>query len=394
MLFLKTAFPNDWVVFTMKKIIAAVLSAVMFAAFTPRISAAENISLSAKAAILIEADTGTVILAKNENSKLPMASTTKIMTTLLTLESGDLDKVYAVPDEALMTEGSSMGLCFGESVTKNELCYGMMLPSGNDAANAAALIIGGSFEDFAKRMNRRAAEIGMKNSNFVTPSGLHDKNHYSTAYDMALLTREALKNERFSEICRTKSIKLSSDGFETDKYLSNTNRLLTKYQYCIGVKTGFTDEAGRCLVSAAEKDGVKLIAVTLNASDDWNDHIKMFNAGFACAKRVKLDNFTEEITVNTVGGTSDSIKCRLSSPPECTAVNGSLPDISEKIYLPDFVYAPVMEGDEIGYAEYTAYGEVVCRRTIVAGEACPYKNVTVEKPIYNRIIDMLKKLFE
>ncbi len=117
MLFLMTAFPNDWVVFTMKKIIAAVLSAVMFAAFTPKVSAAENISLSAKAAILIEADTGTVILAKNESSKLPMASTTKIMTTLLTLESGDLDKVYDVPDEALMTEGSSMGLCFGESIT-------------------------------------------------------------------------------------------------------------------------------------------------------------------------------------------------------------------------------------------------------------------------------------
>lgn len=378
----------------MKKLIAAVLSSVMFISFTPKISAAENISLSAKAAILIEADTGTVILAKNENSKLPMASTTKIMTTLLTLESGDLDKVYDVPDEALMTEGSSMGLCFGESVTKNDLCYGMMLPSGNDAANTAALLIGGSYEKFAQRMNRRAAEIGMKNSNFVTPSGLHDDNHYSTAYDMALLTREALKNELFSEICRTKSIKLSSDGFESDKYLSNTNRLLTKYQYCIGVKTGFTDEAGRCLVSAAEKDGVKLIAVTLNASDDWNDHIKMYTTGFACTKRVKLDNFIEELAVNVVGGTSDSIKCRLSESPECTAVNGSLPDISEKIILPDFVYAPVMEGDEIGYAEYSAYGEVICRRTIVSGEACPYKNVNVEKPIYNRIIDMLKKLFE
>ena len=185
----------------------------MLLAFTPKTNAAENISLSAKAAVLIEAETGTIILAKNENRKLPMASTTKIMTTLLTLESGDLDKVYAVPDEALMTEGSSMGLCFGESVTKNELCYGMMLPSGNDAANTAALLISGSFESFAQRMNRRASKIGMNNSNFVTPSGLHDEKHYSTAYDMALLTREALKNERFCEICRTKSIKLSSDGF-------------------------------------------------------------------------------------------------------------------------------------------------------------------------------------
>lgn len=378
----------------MKKIIAAVLSAVMIAAFTPKIGAAENISLSAKAAVLIEAETGTVILAKNENSKLPMASTTKIMTTLLTLESGDLDKTYQVPDEALMTEGSSMGLCFGESVTKNELCYGMMLPSGNDAANTAALIIGGSFEDFAKRMNRRAASIGMKNTNFVTPSGLHDEKHYSTAYDMALLARKAMKNERFCEICRTKSIKLSSDGFESDKYLSNTNRLLTKYQYCIGVKTGFTDEAGRCLVSAAEKDGVKLIAVTLNASDDWNDHIKMYETGFACTKRVKFDNFTDDFSVNVVGGTEDCIACKLSDPPEFTAVNGTLPDISEKIVIPDFVYAPIMEGDEVGYAEYRAFGEVLCRRAIVAAEACPYKTTNVKKPLYNSLIDMLKKLFE
>lgn len=378
----------------MKKIIAAVLSCVMMFAFTPKTGAAENISLSAKAAVLIEAETGTIILAKNENQKLPMASTTKIMTTLLTLESGDLDKVYAVPDEALMTEGSSMGLCFGESVTKNELCYGMMLPSGNDAANTAALLISGSFESFAQRMNRRAAKIGMKNSNFVTPSGLHDEKHYSTAFDMALLTREALKNERFSGICRTKSIKLSSDGFQSDKYLSNTNRLLTKYQYCIGVKTGFTDEAGRCLVSAAERDGVKLIAVTLNASDDWNDHIKMFETGFACTKRVEPDNFTDKFSVGLVGGMSDSVKCRLSKVPMFTSVNGSLPDITEKVFIPDFVYAPVMEGDEVGYVEYSAYGDVLCRRAIVADESCSYKNGDVKKSLYNSVIDMLKKLFK
>lgn len=378
----------------MKKMIAVVLSCVMILAFTPKTNAAENISLSAKAAVLIEAETGTIILAKNENQKLPMASTTKIMTTLLTLESGDLDKVYAVPDEALMTEGSSMGLCFGESVTKNQLCYGMMLPSGNDAANTAALLISGSFESFARRMNRRAAKIGMENSNFVTPSGLHDEKHYSTAYDMALLTREALKNEHFGEICRTKSIKLSSDGFQSDKYLSNTNRLLTKYQYCIGVKTGFTDEAGRCLVSAAEKDGVKLIAVTLNASDDWNDHIKMFEIGFACTKRVKPDNFTDKFSVDLVGGTSDNVKCRLSEAPEFTSVNGSLPDITEKSFIPDFVYAPIMEGDEVGYVEYSAYGDVLCRRTIVADESCSYKSSDVKKSLYNSVIDMLKKLFE
>lgn len=378
----------------MKKIISVFLSAVMLAAFTPKYYALESINLSAKAAVLIDAQTGAVILAKNENSKLPIASTTKIMTTLLTIESGELDEIHDVPDEALLTEGSSMGLRFGERVSKRELCYGMMLPSGNDAANTSALLISGSFEEFARKMNSRAAELGMTNSNFVTPSGLHDDEHYSTAYDMALLTREALKNELFSEICKTKSITLSSDGLETDKYLSNTNRLLSKYQYCIGVKTGFTDEAGRCLVSAAEKDGVKLIAVTLNAPDDWDDHIKMYNVGFDCAKSVKLDGFTENFTVNIVGGDKNIIECELSESPECIAVNGSLPDISEEIYLPQFVYAPILKGDTIGYVSYKLDGEKICRRNIVSSEACSFKAEKTEKPIYYKIVNMLKMLFK
>lgn len=378
----------------MKKFISVFLSAVMMIAFTPNVYATEKISLSAKAAVLIDSLTGAVILAKNENSKLPMASTTKIMTTLLVIESGGLDEVYDVPDEALFTEGSSMGLRFGERVSKRELCYGMMLPSGNDAANTSALLISGSFEAFARKMNSKSAELGMINSNFVTPSGLHDDEHYSTAYDMALLTREALKNELFSEICRTKSITLSSDGLETDKYLSNTNRLLSKYQYSIGVKTGFTDEAGRCLVSAAEKDGVKLIAVTLNAPDDWNDHIKMFEIGFECVKPVKLDDFTDVFCVNVVGGMSDTINCKLSEPPECMAVNGSVPDISEEIFLNDFLYAPISKGDIVGYASYMLDGEEICKRDIVASEECPYKSVKTEKPVYYRIMNMLKKLFK
>lgn len=378
----------------MKKMISVFLSAVMLLTFMPKIYAAENISLSAKSAVLIDAQTGVIILGKNENAELPMASTTKIMTTLLTIESGELDEIYDVPDEALLTEGSSMGLRFGERISKRELCYGMMLPSGNDAANTSALLVSGSFEAFARKMNSKAAELGMTNSNFVTPSGLHDDEHYSTAYDMALLTREALKNELFSEICKTKSITLSSDGLETDKYLSNTNRLLSKYKYCIGVKTGFTDEAGRCLVSAAEKDGVKLIAVTLNASDDWNDHIKMYNVGFDCTKSVKLDGFTRSFAVNVVGGEKSTMECELSELPKCTAVNNSLPDISEVIYLPQFVYAPILKEDSIGYVSYKLDGEEICRRDIIASEDCHFKAGKTEKTIYYEIINMLKKLFK
>lgn len=373
----------------MKKIISFVLCTVLTAAAVPMRADA----VSAKAYILMDAQTGEVIIAKNERARLPMASTTKIMTTLLTLESGDLDSEFVIDDRALLTEGSSMGLCSGDEVTKRELCFGMMLPSGNDAANASALKLSGEYTDFADMMNDRARRIGMKNTSFVTPSGLHDKEHYSTAHDMALLTREALKNGDFREICKTKSIRLSSENWQCDKYLTNSNKLLTKYEYCIGVKTGFTDEAGRCLVSAAEKDGVTLICVTLNAPDDWNDHITMLNAGFASAQLMEPENISRDFTVAVVGGASDSIRCHLSDIPEFTAVNGFLPEITEKIYMPDFVYAPVKSGDVAGYAEYYTANGIIGRTDIIAAEDCAYKECEVKKPLYTIVTDFLKGFF-
>jgi D-alanyl-D-alanine carboxypeptidase/D-alanyl-D-alanine carboxypeptidase (penicillin-binding protein 5/6) len=375
----------------MKRFICTVWAlTVMVTSFTVKCNAA----VSAKASVLIEAQTGEVILANNDGERLPMASTTKIMTTLLLIESGDLDSEFVVDDLALLTEGSSMYLKYGDTVTKRELCYGMMLPSGNDAANASALKLAGDYESFAAMMNRRAREIGMKNTNFVTPSGLHDDNHYSTAYDMALLTREALKNELFREVCSTKSITLSLESRETDKYLTNTNKLLTKYEYCIGVKTGFTDEAGRCLVSAAEKDGVTLIAVTLNDPDDWNDHINMFEYGFSVTEMLPVKEYTEKFSVKAVGGVSEDVECTLSEVPMCTAINGKSPEITEKIHLPEFVYAPVKEGDTVGYAEYYCGDELIERVDIISAQDAAYKQSEVKTPIYRKIIDWLKGFFE
>ena len=264
-----------------KRIIGTLLSAAVIFPFAPKAEAVSLAGLSAKAAILIDAQTGTVIAEKNEKQRLPMASTTKIMSALLLLESGGLDTPFRVDNEAIMVEGSSMGLCEDDIVTKRALCYGMLLPSGNDAANQTAVTLAGSTEKFAEMMNQRAEKIGLKDTNFVTPSGLHNENHYSTAYDMAMLTREALRNDDFREICGTKRAKLKFGNPPYERWLVNTNKLLTMYDCCIGVKTGFTDEAGRCLVSAAEKNGVTLICVTLNASDDWNDHKKMYDYGFS-----------------------------------------------------------------------------------------------------------------
>ena len=222
----------------------------------------------AKAAVLMDAQTGRVLFAQNAGLRLPMASTTKIMTALLTLEQGGLDNYFQVDSDAIRVEGSSMGLQEGDSVSLRALAYGMLLASGNDGANAAAVRISGSIPAFVERMNARAAEIGMADTRFATPSGLDDPGHYSTAYDMALLAREALQNPLFAEICAQSKAVVQYGNPPYNRWLTNHNRLLREYPGTIGVKTGFTKASGRCLVSCAERDGVRLIAVTLGCPDD------------------------------------------------------------------------------------------------------------------------------
>ena len=228
-----------------------------------------------------------------------MASTTKIMTTLLTIESGNLDTEFMVDSQAIHVEGSSMGLQENDIVTKRALCYGMLLPSGNDAANASAVAVAGSIPAFAELMNRRAAEIGMTRTCFVTPSGLEGTGHGASAADMALLTREALRNETFREICCQASARVKFGNPPYQRTLYNSNKLLRMYDGVIGVKTGFTDEAGRCLVSACERNGVTLICVTLNDRDDWNDHMHLYDYGFTQVSPVTLE--IPEVTQKLVG---------------------------------------------------------------------------------------------
>ncbi|MDE5859931.1 MAG: serine hydrolase, partial [Oscillospiraceae bacterium] len=210
-------------------IIGILLSAAVLLGCAPKAEAVSPVGISAKAYVLIEAQSGKIIAGKNENTKLPMASTTKIMSALLLIESGDLDSQFKVNNDAIMVEGSSMGLRADDIVTKRALCYGMLLPSGNDAANETAYLLADGAEDFADMMNKRAKQIGMKNTNFVTPSGLHDENHYSSAYDMSLLAREAMKNETFREICSSKKAKLEFGNPPYERWLVNTNKLLSLY---------------------------------------------------------------------------------------------------------------------------------------------------------------------
>ena len=244
-------------------------------------------AISAKSAILIDSGSGRVLYEHNSYEKLPMASTTKIMTGLLACESGKLSKNVKVSAFASVTEGSSLWLKIGEKQTLENLTYGLMLKSGNDAAVAIAEYLGGSIDAFALLMNKRAREIGAVNTDFKNPHGLDSDGHYTTAYDLALIAREAMKNEKFSEIVSTKTYSIPMQGEKWDRALKNHNRLLWNYDGCNGIKTGFTKKCGRCLVSSAERNGRELICVTLNAPDDWKDHTYLLNYGF--------ENFDTEV---------------------------------------------------------------------------------------------------
>lgn len=308
---------------------------------------------SAAAYVVMDAVSRRVIFESNAHLKLPMASTTKIMSALLCLESGDLDSEFTVDPEAIKAEGSSMGLTTGDIVTKRALCYGMLLPSGNDAAGATAVKIAGSYIKFADMMNERAKAIGMENTHFVTPSGLHDEEHYSTAYDMGLLTAEALQNEDFRSICGETSALVNFGNPAYERRLYNTNKLLTLCEGVIGVKTGFTDEAGRCLVSACKRDDMTLICITLNDRNDWQDHEKLYDEAFSKiqAECVYMPN---DIKIPVAGGEEQTVPlyaeenltaCRLSG-------ENTSPDIRWEIETVPFLFAPVEKDSIQGYLVY------------------------------------------
>ncbi|WP_445612616.1 D-alanyl-D-alanine carboxypeptidase family protein [Geobacillus sp. YF-1] len=266
-----------------KRLIALMALAAGIIALIPGRMDAMN-GVSAKSAILMEQHSGRVLFAKDAYTKRRIASITKIMTAVLAIESGKMDDLVTVSARAVRTEGSSIYLRQGEKIKLRDLVYGLMLRSGNDAAVAIAEHVGGSVEGFVFLMNKKAAEIGMRDTEFANPHGLDDaENHYSTAYDMALLMQYAMKNSEFRRISGTKVYRAPAPpGEEGARVWRNKNKLLTSlYEYCTGGKTGYTKRAHRTLVTTASKDGVNLIAVTLDAPDDWNDHIAMYEYGFS-----------------------------------------------------------------------------------------------------------------
>ncbi|KHE72609.1 D-alanyl-D-alanine carboxypeptidase [Halobacillus sp. BBL2006] len=261
---------------------------LMFPVFmTKKVHANPNIAVSAEHAVLMDAESGRVLFEKDAYESSLIASTTKIMTAIIAIESGKLNEKVKVSSRAIHTEGSSIYLTENEKIPLKDLVYGLMLRSGNDSAVAIAEHVGGSVEGFTQMMNEKALWLGMNDSHFENPHGLDGETHYSSAYDLGLLMAYAMKNETFREV--TGSEKYLSEN--RDYAWMNKNKLLTRYyDPTNGGKTGFTKKAGRTLVSSAEKDGLQLIAVTLNAPDDWNDHINMYEWGFKNFETVKLQS--------------------------------------------------------------------------------------------------------
>lgn len=314
---------------------------------------------SASAYAVLAADTGVLLDASQENQRLPMASTTKIMTGLLAAEDADIDRIITVPASCAGVEGSSMYLQAGEKLPLRDVLYGLMLCSGNDAAECVAAVCGGR-EAFVARMNERAAELGLKDTHFDNPSGLDGETHYTTAYELAKLAAAALQNETFAQVVASKSY---TAGTRT---MVNHNKMLRLYDGAVGVKTGFTKTAGRCLVSAAQRDGRTVIAVTLNDGNDWNDHAQMLDAAFAEMRTeqwAQAGDAAAKLSVQT--GTKQTIHAVYAEDLTDTLLAGEQTKL--EISCAPFLYAPVEQGAVCGYARVVCGDAVLCETELLCG---------------------------
>ncbi len=329
-------------------------------------------ALSAQRAAVMDAATGRLLFSKNADQRSLIASTTKIMTALLICEKCNVLDQMRIPKEAVGVEGSSMYLQEGEKLTLQELLYGLMLSSGNDAAVALALYCSGSIEEFANQMNDKARSLGMTQTHFVNPNGLDAENHYSTARDLAILASYAMENPIFSKTVSTKTITIGQ------RSLRNHNKLLWRYPGADGVKTGFTRAAGRILVSSATKNRRRLVAVTINAPDDWNDHARLLDDGFSKYNLQRIVTMGDCVGYRElVGGNAERVSVLAAE----NYVYSIAADETPQILLPGpgFLYAPVVEGGDAGYAYVILSGKAVDKIPVVYGETVEIKQPEKEK---------------
>ena len=342
----------------MKRFFATAAAALLAAAvFLPLNTAA----ISAKRAYVLDAVSGRVLYERNPHEQSLIASTTKIMTALIVCEQCNVLDRMRIPKEAVGIEGSSMYLREGEVLTIQELLYGLMLQSGNDAAVALAIYCGGTVEGFAELMNDKARNLGLHNTHFENPNGLDAPGHYSTARDLAKLAAYAMENPIFRKTVSTKSLMIGQ------RYLTNHNKLLWRVEGADGVKTGFTKAAGRILVSSAQRNHRRLVAVTMDAPDDWNDHAALLEEGFARYRESQVVTRGQFVdTLEVVGGENHRVSVLAAED----FVYALAPEEQPQLMLPGpgFVYAPAVEGADAGIAYVLLEGRAIGKVPVVYGQ--------------------------
>ena len=326
-------------------------------------------NVSAQSAILLEPTNELVIYEKNADTRLPMASTTKIMTAIVALEHAAPSATVTVSPLAVGIEGSSVYLYAGEQLSLEHLLYALLLESANDAAVAIAIAIAGSIDAFADLMNQKAAELGLRDTHFTNPHGLDHEDHYTTAADLAKIAAYCMENELFRTIVSTQRISIPLNDTEGARLLLNHNRLLRSYDGTIGLKTGYTKRSGRCLVSAVKRDGMTLICVTLNAPDDWDDHRGLFEYGFSLYTSVLLQeagSFSYSLPVIGVR----SSYAMLTNPNEVRVIiSEQHGEISFTCEAPRWVAGNIAKGQQIGQLIWTCDGEIIACEPLVVAEA-------------------------
>ena len=362
-----------------------VILAILIALWRP-VPPAEAVGVSAASAVLYEPRTGTVLYEKDCHTPRPMASTTKLMTALIAAETGEWERTVTVTAEMAAVEGTALGLRAGDTLTLRDAVAGMLIVSGNDAANAVALTLADSLPAFAERMNRKAAELGMTDSRFVTPSGLDGEGHAASAYDMALLAAAVLQDPTLAAICAAQRETLHISGRSVT--VTNHNRLLSTYEGAVGMKTGFTKKAGRCLVSAATREGVTLIAVTLNDGDDWRDHAALLDYGFSKVKRLELPPVSLPL-MSVTGGERGEAVLSVPPAPDQILLSDQPGEVTVTLRLPPFLFAPVKKGDRVGEAIYSVDGVALPPLPVTAAADVAARPVTSGMDRFRRNLRLL-----
>ena len=334
-------------------------------------------AISAQKAILVDGQTGRVLYEKRADEKSLIASTTKIMTALLICENCNVLELVRIPREAVGIEGSSMYLQEGELLSVQELLYGLMLQSGNDAATALALYCGGSLEAFAELMNEKARELGLNSTHFANPHGLDAAEHFSTARDLAVLASYAMKNPLFAQTVSTKNVTVGS------RYLTNHNKLLWQVEGADGVKTGFTKAAGRILVSSAKRNGRRLVCVTIDDGNDWLDHKKLYEDGFSRYHTENIINCGQKLgTLQVFGGQEATVDVIAAEDFSFALANGET--VETVLSNKGFVYAPAVAGADAGFAYICVDGKPVGKVKVVFDKTVEQK-IPEKKSFWDRI---------